>query len=182
MELKKRLTTLVSNWLGVILAVIIVLVSAIFGGMYLYARSTADNTISFVTQVIYLLEPGLVPTATLENPLAYVYHLVLQVYNQYPYTVDITVSNISVVADTYTFPVSQDGAWNKSAPYGYTTFEGNITIDAKTFDTLVTKGTMDLEIKGTISGSCRYKFVSRYSKHSFNTLSKGVSFSYVTPK
>jgi hypothetical protein len=178
MGLKKHLTTFVSNWLGVIIAAIIVLLSATFGGMYLYARSRIDNTINFVTQVIYLrYQDGLTQPGTIPEPPGYIYHLVLQVYNPYGDSVDIAVSNITFTADTYTFPVAQNGSWDKTVPTGYEIFEGDFTIDAKAFDALAGKKTVTVDINGTISGSGRYKWISRQSERHF-TIPVGVRFEY----
>ncbi len=177
MGLKKRLTTFVSNWLGVVIAAIIVLLSATFGGMYLYARSRIDNTINFVTQVIYLrYQDGLVKTGTIDEPPGHVFHLVLQVYNPYGDSVDIAVSNIIFAANTYSFPVAQDGSWDKTVPTGYEIFEGYITIDAKTFAALADKGKVDVEIKGTIAGSGQYQWIKRQSECLFTISIHDVGF------
>lgn len=165
---KKRLKAFVSNWLGVIIATIIVIISATFGGMYLYARSRIDNTLNFVTQVINLRYPdGLDKTGTTPDPLGYIYHIILQVYNPYGDTVDVAVSNITFAADAYTFPVSQNGSWDKTVKTGYEIFEGDITIDAKTFATLADKEQVDVEIKGTILGSGQYKWIQRQNTRPF---------------
>ena len=63
--------------------------------------------------------------------------MVLQVYNPYADTVDVSVSNVSVTLATYTLTLVKNGSWDKSAATGYTIFEGDITIDAQTFAALV---------------------------------------------
>ena len=177
MGMKKRLATFVSNWLGVIIAAIIVLISATFGGMYLYGRSRIDNTINFVTQVISLRYPdGLTRPGPVENPPPYIYHLVLQVYNPYADTIDVSISDVTITLDTYKLTVVEDGSWNKSTPTGYTIFEGNITIDAQTFAALVAKGKVDVDIKGTISGNGQYQWVKRQNERPFNIAIPGVLF------
>jgi hypothetical protein len=177
MGLKKHLTTFVSNWFGVIIAAVIVLVSGGFGGMYLYARSRIDNTINFVTQVIYLrYQDGLVKSGEIDEPPAYIYHLVLQVYNPFKDSVDVSVSDLSVLLDTYKFPVAEDGSWDKSLPTGYAIFEGYITIDAKTFAALADKGKVDVEIKGTIAGIGKYQWIKRQSERLFTISIPNVGF------
>jgi hypothetical protein len=173
MGLKKRLTTFVSNWLGVIIAALIVIISATFGGMYLYARSRLDNTINFVTQVINLRYPdGLTLSGTADNPAG---HLVLQVVNPSADTVDVSISDVSITLGTDTMVVVKDGSWDKSVPTGYTTFEGDITIDAQTFAALVSQGKVTLDIKGVISASGQYKWVKRDNQRPFNISIPGVS-------
>jgi hypothetical protein len=168
MGLKKHLTTFVSNWLGVILASIIVFVSATFGGMYLYARSRVDNTINFITQVITLRYPdGLTLVESVDNLPPYIYHLVLQVYNPYADTIDASITDVSITLDTYELTVVEDGSWSKSIPTGYTT---------QTFTDLAAKGKVDVDIKGTISGSGQYKWIKRQNQRSFNILIHGVLF------
>jgi hypothetical protein len=168
MGIKKRVTSFVSNWLGVIIAVFIVIVSATFGGMYLYARSRLDNTISFVTQVITLpYSTGFTKTSPTENPPGSSYHLMLQVYNPYSDTVDVAVSDISINVDGYNLTVIQDGLWDKSVPTGYTTFEGYITIDNTTYADLVTKSPVDIDIKGNITASGQYRWIERHETRPF---------------
>lgn len=181
MALNKRLMTFVSNWLGVLIAAVIVLISATFGGMYLYARSRVDNAINFATQAITLRPVnGLTQTGTVTEPPAYIYQIVMQVYNPYSDTVEVTLSNVSITLDTYNLPVVKVGSWDESVPTGYQYFEGNFTIDAQTFAALATKGTVDLQIKGTISGSGHYKWVSRHAQRSFVIPLPGVGFHYTT--
>jgi hypothetical protein len=177
MSFKKRLNTFVSNWLGVIIAAVIVIVSSTFGGMYLYGRSRVDNTINFTTQAI-TLRPinGLTQSGTTDSPKGYIYHIVLQVFNPYADTVDISVSDATIILDTYTLSISKDGSWDKTAPTGYQYFEGFITIDAQTFASLVTKGSVDVFIKGTISGSGHYKWIKRHAQRPFIIPLPGVLF------
>lgn len=177
MSFKKRLNTFVSNWLGVIIAAVIVIVSSTFGGMYLYGRSRVDNTINFTTQAI-TLRPinGLTQSGTTDLPKGYIYHIVLQVFNPYADTVDISVSDATITLDTYTLPISKDGSWDKTTPTGYQYFEGFITIDAQTFASLVTKGSVDVFIKGTISGSGHYKWIKRQAQRPFIIPLPGVLF------
>ena len=182
MGMKKRMATFVSNWLGVIIAAVIVLVSASFGGMYLYGRSRLDSAINFVTQAIHLrYQDGLTQTGTIEDPPGYTYHLILQAYNYYADTIDTQVSDITILLDTYSLTVVEDGAWTKSLPTGYATFEGNFTIDAKTFEALVEKGKVDVHIEGTISGKGQYQWVKRQSEVTFNISISGVIFELNTP-
>ena len=181
MSFKKRLNTFVSNWLGVIIAAVIVIVSSTFGGMYLYGRSRVDNTINFATQAI-TLRPinGLTQSGTTDSPEGYIYHIVLQVFNPYGDTVDISVSDATITLDTYTLPISKDGAWDKTAQTGYQYFEGFITIDSQTFASLVAKGSVDVFIKGNISGSGHYKWIQRHVERPFTIPLPGVLFRFTT--
>lgn len=177
MDIKKRLATFVSNWLGVIIAAVIVIVSATFGGIYLYGRSRIDNAINFVTQVIYLRYPdGLSFSGSADNPPGYIYHLILTVDNTTTDTIDISISDVTITLGAYKFTVIQDGSWNKSTPTGYNSFEGDITIDAQTFTALLAAGKIEGDIKGTISGSGQYKWVKRHSVRPFSILIPGVLF------
>ena len=181
MSFRKRLTTFVSNWLGVLIAAVIVIVSSTFGGIYLYGRSKIDNAINFTTQAI-TLRPinGLTQSGTADIPKGYIYQIVLQVFNPYADPVDILVSNATITLDTYTLPISKDGSWDKTALTGYQYFDGFITIDAQTFASLVTKGSVDVFIKGTISGSGHYKWIRRQGQRSFTIPLPGVLFRFTT--
>ncbi len=179
MAFKKRLTTFISNWLGVIIAAIIVIISSTFGGMYLYGRSRVDNTINFTTQAITLRPVnGLTQSGTTDSPAGYIYHIVLQVFNPYVDSVDISISDATITLDTYKIPISEDGAWGTSAPTGYQYFEGFIVIDAQTFTSLVAKGTVDVLIEGTISGSGHYKWINRQTERHFTIPLPGVFFGF----
>ncbi len=168
MALKKRVTNFVSNWLGVLIAVAIVAVSAAFGGMYLYARSRLDNTLNLVTQIVTLpYNEGFVQTGTVENPPGNTYHIKIQVYNLYNDTVEVAVSDISIKIDSFTFPMSQNGQWSKSVPTGYAAFEGDITIDKETLLDLIDRGPVDLVISGNISASGQYSWVKRQTSREF---------------
>ena len=179
MSFRKRLNTFVSNWLGVIIAAVIVIVSSKFGGVYLYGRSKIDNAINFTTQAITLLPiNGLTQSGTTDSPRGYIYHIVLQVFNPYADSVDISVSDATITLDTYTLPISKDGSWDKTAQTGYQYFEGFITIDEQTFAALVTKGSVDVFIKGTISGSGHYKWIKRQGQRPFTIPLPGVLFRF----
>ena len=179
---KKRLAAFVSNWLGVIIAAVIVVISATFGGMYLYGRSKIDNSINFVTQVINMRYPdGLTRVGPVDAPPPYNYNLILQVYNPYSDIIDVSISNVTITADTYTLPVAQVGSWNQNVPNGYTTFEGSFIIDAQTFAALAAKGPVEVSIKGTISGSGQYKWIKRQNQRSFDIPIHGVLFKLNPP-
>jgi hypothetical protein len=181
MSFKKRLKNFVSNWLGVIIATVIVIISATFGGMYLYARSRVDNSINFTTQAITLRPVnGLTQTGTTDTPPGYIYDIVLQVFNPYADTVNISISGATITLDTYTLPIEPDGSWDVAAPTGYQYFEGLITIDKQTFASLVAKGSVDVYIKGTISGSGQYKWVKRHAQRPFIIPLPGVLFRYTS--
>jgi hypothetical protein len=181
MALKKKLTAFVSNWLGVIIAAVIVLISATFGGMYLYARSRVDNTINFATQAITLRPVnGLTRSGSVDTPPGYIYHLTLQIFNPYADTADVSISGVKVTLDTYQISVVQDGSWDKLAPTGYQYFEGYLTIDAQTFAALVAKRSVDVNIEGNISGSGQYKWIKRQVRRSFNIPLTGVLFEFTS--
>ncbi len=176
MSLKKHLTTFVSNWLGVIIAAVIVILSGTFGGMYLYARTRIDNTINFVTQVINVrYQDGITLNGTSADPTKFV-HLVLQVYNPYADMIEVTISDISITVDAFTLPVSMYGQWDKDIPTGYTIFEGDTTIPSTTWDALVLKGKTDLDIKGNIVGKGQYRWVYREAQRPFRIPIPGVLF------
>ena len=181
MSFKKRVKNFVSNWLGVIIAAVIVIVSATFGGMYLYGRSRVDNTINFTAQAITLRPVnGLTQSVTTDEPPGYIYHIVLQVFNPYADTVDVSISDATITLDTYILPISQDGSWDKTALTGYQYFEGFITIDQQTFASLIAKGSVDVYIKGTISGSGQYKWIKRHAERPFTIPLPDVLFRFTS--
>jgi hypothetical protein len=177
MGLKKHIATFISNWMGVIMAAVIVLVSAGFGGMYLYGRGRIDAPISSVTGSFNLQFPeGFTSSGTTDDPPGYVYRLVFQVFNLYADPVEMEVHDITVYADGYSFPVVQDGSWAKTVVTGYETIEGYITIDETAFAALVEKGSVDVNIRGNISGSGQYAWIHRQTDHYFDIPITGVLF------
>ncbi len=179
MALKKRLTNFISNWLGVIIAVIIVAISATFGGIYLYGRSRLDNTLAVVTQAIFLpYRTGFAQTSINENPPSYSYHITLQDYNLYNDTIDLVVSDITVDIGSHDFTLAQAGSWQKSLPNGFVTFEGDITIDKATFTDLVNQSPVALTIKGNVSASGEYRWIKRSISREFTVSVPSLDFKF----
>jgi len=171
MDIRTKAKTFFSNWLGVILAAVIVALAATFGGMYLYARSRLDNTLAWVTQDINLVVPGgFTASGTTENPLTYIYHVTLRVDNPSGDTASVTISDVNILLDTYTIPLVADGEWTKSVPTGEVLFEGDISINGDTFTALAARGTVRLEIKGNITATAQYNWVKRTSARTFDRI------------
>jgi hypothetical protein len=177
MGLKKHVTTFVSNWLGVIIAAVIVLVSAGFGGMYLYGSNRIDAPINSVTGSFNLRYPaGLTSSGTSDDPPGYIYHLVFQVFNLYADSVEMEVKDLTLYAEGYSFPVTPDGTWKKTVATGYETIEGDITIDTDIFSALVEKEIVDITVVGTISGNGQYAWIHRQAEYVLNIPISGVVF------
>jgi len=185
MALKRKFATFISNWYGVIIATIIVAFSATFGGMYLYAHNRIVNATNFATQGLSLpRENWLVfqPEVSTENPLSFVYQLRLNTYHPHEgIIIDVTISNLILMADNHVFEVAQDGLWEQSVSGGianYVIYKGNITIDKEIFDDLQTKGSVTIVVQGEISGSGSYRWASQTISLPFN-ISAEATFSYV---
>jgi len=185
MAFKRKLATFVSNWFGAIIATIVVVFSATFGGMSFIAHSRVFNATDFTNQRISLpQEDWLVYVDTIfdlnedgeEIPQAYIYRLVL--LTNHPYdsiTIDVTISDVSVTIASFTLDVTPDDSWTKSVPSGlnrYTFFEGTFTMPYELFYYLSDKGDIELDIQGQITSSGKYRWVSRSIQTQFSIYPK----------
>jgi hypothetical protein len=145
--------------------------------MYLYSSNRIDAPINSVTGSFNLRYPdGLTSSGTSDDPPGYIYHMVFQVFNLYADSVEMEVKDVTVYADGYAFAVVPDGSWKKTVATGYETIEGDIVIDTDTFAALVEKGTVDINIRGDISGSGQYAWIHRQTVYSFDIPISGVVF------
>ncbi|MCL2678911.1 MAG: hypothetical protein FWF18_01225 [Dehalococcoidia bacterium] len=179
--MKKRIITFISNWLGVFIAIIIMLVSGVFGWLYLDARSRLESTLNTITQIVILpYNEGFVQSGTINDPPANIFHITIQVYNIYPETVGVTVSDISIDIDGYSFNMSQDGQWSKDVPIGYAIFEGNITIGWDIMNDLIDQSPVEIIIRGNISASGKYRWVQRHIDREFRININDATFSTIS--
>lgn len=187
MSIKHRAKLFVSNWFGVIIAVLIMLVTGTLGFTYLQISSRLDNTMAFVTQLIELKTlNGIVKTGTIESPPGYVFHVVTQVGNETPIAAEVTLSNMSIVIESVSIVITESGLWVKAitqdsgAGTGFEDFEGDFTIDAQTYAGLVAKGTIDIDIKLHVYASARYGFMSKHASEDFDIHLSQVQFKYLS--
>lgn len=178
MSLRRKLTTFVSNWLGVLIAAVIILSSASVGGI-LYGRSKVDTAINAATQTVTLRPiDGLVRRETGDQTQGQIYDIGLMVKDFYSTPVEITLSNLTITLDTYTFTITPDGSWDKTANSadqdGYQYFDGHFTIDPQTMAALVSKGKVDLFLKGHVAGSSQYRWMKRHYQQDFTRPIYGV--------
>jgi hypothetical protein len=187
MSLKHRAKVFVSNWLGVIVAVLIMLVTGTLGFTYLQISSRLDNTLAFATQLITLKVPdGIARTVTIESPPGYVFHVIVQVGNETPTAAEVTLSNMKIVMDSVPIVITQNGPWTKTITEtsgdgtGFENFEGDFTIGAQAFAGLVAKGTVDLDITLHVYASARYGLMTKHSAKDFDIHMPGIPFKYLT--
>lgn len=182
MALKRRLATFISNWVGVIIAIVIVIFSATFGGIYLNARDRITSAAIHVAYSLHFTQDGLYQNETVEEPYGFVYHLILYANNTYENTlVNVVISDIVIRVDDYVFPLSQYGIWEKSvigSDDNHTTFEGRFIIDKECFDDLVTKGTTIIDIEVQLSSGGRYRWAT-YNISLQRNIQSIASFKYV---
>ena len=187
MSIKHRVKIFVTNWFGVIVAAIIMLVTGSLGFTYLMISSRLDNTLAFATQLIELQTPnGIVKTGTIESPPGYVFHVVTQVGNETAIAAEVTVSNMSIVMEGVPTTITESGPWTKTITQasgggtGFENFEGDFTIDAQTYAGLVGKGTVDIDIQLHIYASARYSFMSKHASEDFDIHLPQVQFKYLS--
>jgi len=172
-SVKHRVKVFVSNWFGVIIAVLIMLVTGSLGFTYLQISSRLDNTLAWVTQYINLEVPNsIVRTGTIgpvTAPSGYVFHIVVQVGNESTTPADVTLSNMNIVMESVPIVITESGPWTKTVMQtsgngtGLEDFEGDFTIDAQTFAGLVAKGTVDIDIKLHVYARAKYGFMSKHA-------------------
>lgn len=161
-SLSRRMKTFLAKWGGIVLAAILVVLAAVFGGMYLYASSRIDSTLAWVTQDVSLVPPGLTPSSVVENPPGGVYLMALRVDNPSSDPATVELSGISISLDEFLFEVVPIDLWQETVnPSGYILFSGNITIGLDTIKALSERGTVGVEINGAVSAQARYKWVGK---------------------
>ena len=174
MAIKRRVSSFVTNWLGVIIAVVIVAVSGFFGGTYLYAVGRIDSTLAWVTESINLkVPPGLAYVGTSDNPPGQHYHVTLDIVNESGDTAEASLTGVYVKLAEFTFPVTPDGTWDKSIPTGETDFEGDIFVESGTVSTLVAEGNIQIDVTGSINGTGCYKWITRHKELTFSRSTTG---------
>ena len=191
MSIKHRVKIFVSNWLGVIVAVFIMLVTGTLGFTYLQISSRLDNTLAFATQLITLKVPdGIVRTGTIgtiDNPTGYVFHVIVEVGNETPTATEVTLSNMKVVIESVPIVITENGLWTNTVTQssgdgtGFEDYEGDFTIDAQTFAGLVAKGTVDMDITMHVYASARYGFLGKHASRDFDIHMPGIPFKLITP-
>ncbi len=188
MLIKHRLQLFVTNWLGVIIAAVITLVTGTLGVTYVQISSRLDYTLAFATQLITLRFPdGMVLTDTLDSPPGYVFHVVVQVGDESSIPAEVTLSDMEVVLDGVPIVINRDGQWTKTVAQasgggtGFENFEGDFTIDSAAFAGLVAKGTVDVDITMHVDAAAKYAFVRKSASKDFDIHMPGIPFKLITP-
>ena len=183
MSIKHRLKVFVSNWLGVIVAAVIMLVTGTLGFTYLQLSSRLDNTLAFATQFITLKVPnGIYKTGTTISSSPYVFHVVIQVGNETAIPAEVTISNMKIIMNSIPTPITQSGPWTKTVTEasgdgtGLEDFEGDFTIDAQTFAGLVSQGSVNIDIQGNVYASARSGFLSKHASRVFDISLPNIPF------
>jgi hypothetical protein len=149
-----------AKWGGLIIAIFIVVVLAVFGGIYLYASTRVDATLNWVTQDYRILNFQWVGMS-MEQPLDAVYHLTISVNNNTDTPADIQITGAMLNLDELQFAITGSAGWNGIVPAnGFIVFEGDITL--KPADSQELEGrNVTLEISGTLMAHARYSFIEK---------------------
>jgi len=163
----KRMAKFYANWLGVIIAVIIVVISAVIGSIYIYASSKIGDATRFATESISIssAEDGFTIIDTIDNPARYVCQISLVSINIYSLPVDVTISNVTIFLNEYQFEVIQEGSWEKTLSDEYVFFLGSFVIEQEILAELLEQDRVEIVVRGNISGSGKYIWASK--THSF---------------
>ncbi len=160
--MQRRFKTFFAKWGGLVLAVVLVIPAAYFGGTYLYASSRVEATLAWVTQDVNLDDSFLTLVSKQNEPPQSTYRLVLVVNDRMADVAELEVSDITVKLNEFTLPVTEIGSWQKGiVPGGSASFEGDITLSSETVQKLAAAGRVDYTISGTIKGTAHYSWVKK---------------------
>ena len=178
--LSRRQRAFFAKWGGVVLAAILVMPIAFFGGTYLMANSRIDATLAYVTQDVRLfsLEP-IGPTD--ELPPDAVYRVILSVNNDTLTPADVTVTDASISLGNYYFDIVGSAGWHGTVPAKtIVIFEGDIVVPRAVSRDLDGKN-VPINVEGEISAKVRYAFVERQDSRRFKSSTEGIIPRPTTP-
>ncbi|MCL2141040.1 MAG: hypothetical protein FWH42_05190 [Dehalococcoidia bacterium] len=178
MALNKKLAAFISNWIGVFIAVAIVVVATVLGSVYVYARIHIGEATKFTTQSIFVTEEDcLTIIDNGKDQQEFVFQLTLLATNPFKYTVDVSISEVTIDIGELQFPLTQTGDWEQNVSNGVVIFIGTFVMEKSTFETLQEK--VAVKIMGTIASHGRYLGVSSSDSRPIE-IKLNVSFSFTT--
>ena len=156
----RRMKAFMAKWGGLILAAVLVLPLAGFGGTYLYANSRVDDTLTWVTQEI-TLNSFLFAGVPLDPPRRVIYHIVIGVHNRTPDAAQVNITGARVKLNEVNYDIVGSAGWQGTvAGKDDKVFEGDIVLPYDTYLELINR-TLDLEVTGNIKATAHYSFVDK---------------------
>ena len=156
----RRMRAFAAKWGGLVIAILVVIVLAVFGGIYLYASTRVDATLNWVTQDYRILSFQWVGMST-EQPLDAVYHLTISINNNTDTPADIDITGAGLSLDELRFEITGSAGWNGTVPAnGFIVFEGDITLKPADSQELEGRNVI-LEISGTVTANASYSFIEK---------------------
>jgi hypothetical protein len=158
--LPRRTRTFIAKWGGVVLAALMVIPIAFFGGTYLMANSRLDHTLNYVTQAVSL--QNIIPAGpTADLPPDYIYHLFIVIQNDTPDAADVSITDASISLGNMPFEITGSAGWTGRVPArDYIVFEGDIKVLRQQSRELEDK-VVPVKISGYITVKARYGFVEK---------------------
>jgi hypothetical protein len=164
----------VAKWGGLILAAMLVLPIAIFGGTYLYANSRVEATLNWVTQEVTMtnfVAVDFFPGETEDSPGYAIYYLTVVVTNRTPDAAEVSLNGIRATMDEYNLEINGADEWHGTVNGNdATVFEGNIILPLDIYDELSSRDSINTEITGGITATTHYMFIDRESSRPISIL------------
>jgi hypothetical protein len=168
-HMRRKIKTFWAKWGGLIIATAIVVPLSILGGNAIYDNGLVDTTLTWVTQDIILVPPGIAFSTIQEDPPRSVYHLELQVNNQTTTSANVVISDVSTALDEFKLTVTPTNSWQETiGPGGRAIFEGNITFTPDIVSQLTQRGMANVVVSGVIQVSAKYGWLQKNVKRPIN--------------
>jgi hypothetical protein len=168
-HMRRKIKTFAAKWGGLILATVVVIPLSIFGGNAIYDNSLVDTTLTWVTQDIILVPPGIAFSTIQMDPPRSVYHLELKVNNKTTTPANVVISEVSAALDEFKLTVTPTNAWQETIFSGGTAlFDGNIVFTPDIVSQLTQRGMANVVISGVIQVSAKYGWLEKEVKRPIN--------------
>ncbi len=159
-SISRRQRAFIAKWGGVVIAAILIIPIAGFGGTFLLANSRIDSTLNYVTQAVNLVDIISAGT-TSDLPPDYVYHLKLIVHNGTSSPADVIINDASIAIEKFAYEINGSAGWSGHIEAnGNATFEGDITVKREQLKEFEDKW-VTVKITGIITVKARYGFVDK---------------------
>ncbi len=159
-SISRRQRAFIAKWGGVVIAAILIIPIAGFGGTFLLANNRIDSTLNYVTQAVNLVDIISVGT-TSDLPPDYVYHLKLIVHNGTSSPADVSITDASITIEKFAYEITGSAGWNgRIEAKDNATFEGDITVKREQLKEFEDK-MVAVKVTGMITVKARYGFVEK---------------------
>ena len=170
---RRRVKTIFAKWGGLILAAALVVPIAILSTTYLYANNRVDNTISWVTQNITIVNFDVAKPMP-EIPGSAIYYLSISIYNDTPTSAHISITDAKMSLGDLNLAIIGSAGWQGNiAENSLLVFGGGIAISPDDAQQLGDQ-TLVMVITGTITAKVHFAFIEKEETRQFKITTEAV--------